>query len=260
MIFQPAEEEGTGAPALIEAGVLDGVGFIVGGHLDRLYPAGQMVVTEGPVNASTDEFVIELRGPGGHGARPQESADPIVAGAALVTSLQAIVGREVDPAAAAVVSVGRFEAGTAPNIIAPRARLEGTLRAQEPTIRVQLTRAVQRHAEALARAHCVTVDVVLRAGTPPVVNAAPAVAVARRAATRVVGTAGLVPLAAQNMGGEDFGFYLEQVPGCYVRFGAKPNGESYPAHSSRFVWDEAALLVGAKFYAEVALEGSTHAS
>lgn len=252
LIFQPAEETGTGAPALIEAGVLDGVALIFGGHLDRLYAAGQMVVTTGPVNASTDEFVIELSGPGGHAARPHESVDPIVAGSHLVTALQTLVSRTVDPTQAAVVSVGQFDAGTAPNVLARRARLEGTLRAQHADVRTQLVAALRRTAEATAAAHGVSVAVDVRASTPPVVNAPGPTALAHEAAALAVGREQLRPPATHNMGGEDFGFYLERTAGCYVRIGARPAGDSFPAHSSRFQFDEEALAVGAAYFYHVA--------
>jgi amidohydrolase len=256
LIFQPAEEHGGGAAALIEAGVLDGVGVIFGGHIDRLYAAGEIVAVPGPMNASTDEFTIELTAAGGHAARPHESPDPIVVGSAIVAALQTIVAREVDPTAPAVVTVGQFHAGTASNVIASRATLEGTLRAQDAKVRAHLKKAVLRHAEAVASAYGVAAHVTIHEGTPPVVNREPWVEPARRAAQAVVGDAGLAPMRTANMGGEDFGFYLERVPGCYVRFGARPEGESYPAHSSRFTWDESALIVGARYFAEVAIEAA----
>lgn len=256
LIFQPAEEVGGGARAVIEAGGLEGVGIIFGGHVDRQYEAGEFVIVEGPVNASTDEFIVELRAPGGHAARPHETADPIVAGSAIVLALQTIVTRDVDPTKAAVVSVGTFRAGSAPNIIASHVRLEGTLRAQDPEVRGLLRARVAELARAVAAAHRVDCDVELVESTPPVVNEATATAIARRAAVQVVGESGLRPMRTGNMGGEDFGFYVERVPGCFVRIGAKPVGDSYPAHSSRFTWDERALAYGAAYFHRVALEAA----
>ncbi|MCA9573220.1 MAG: amidohydrolase, partial [Myxococcales bacterium] len=124
LLFQPAEETGTGALAMIEAGVLEGVGMIFGGHLDRHYAPGELIVTDGPVNASTDTFTVEILGQQGHGARPHEAIDAIVVGSLLVTAIQTIVSREVDPAHPSVISVGSFHAGPAPNVIADRARPE----------------------------------------------------------------------------------------------------------------------------------------
>jgi len=253
LIFQPAEELGTGATAMIEKGALDGVGMIFGGHLDRWYDPGEVIVTEGPVNASTDEFSIDLTGPGGHGARPHETVDPIVVGSLLVSALQSVVTREIDPTLAAVVSVGQFHAGTAPNIIANHTRIEGTLRAQHPYVRAHLQAAVKRIAEGVATTHGVEVKVEIRDGTPPVINTGTPLALARRAAEAEVGADHVRPMQTGNMGGEDFGCYLEKVPGCFVRYGAKPPGESFPAHSSRFWWDEKALAVSASYLYRVAL-------
>lgn len=130
LIFQPAEETGNGAIAMIKAGVLQDVGIIFGGHLDRHYPTGSIVVTDGAVNASSDAFWITITGRGGHAARPHETVDAVVAGSLLVIALQTIVSREVNPAHPSVLSVGIFRAGSASNVIANEARLEGSIRAR----------------------------------------------------------------------------------------------------------------------------------
>jgi len=135
VIFQPAEERGAGAKAMIEAGALDDVQMIFAGHVDRHYPTGTIVTHAGAVNASTDTFRIDIRGKGGHAARPHESVDSVVVGSLLVMAIQTIVSREVNPAHPSVVTVGRFEAGTASNVIAGQAELEGTIRAQERSVR-----------------------------------------------------------------------------------------------------------------------------
>ncbi|NIM51670.1 MAG: amidohydrolase [Gemmatimonadales bacterium] len=255
-IFQPAEEKGAGAKAMMDQGVLDEVGMIFGGHLDRVYEVGEIVVQDGPMNASTDLFAIDIAGPGGHGARPHETVDPIVVGSFMIVALQTAVAREVDPTQPAVVSVGRIDAGTAPNVIAGHARLEGTLRAQHSEVRSQLQEVLRRIAEATASAHGADVTVEVEEGTPPVLNSPELVGLARQAAAGVVGAEGIRRLKSGNMGGEDFGFYLQHVPGCYVRFGARPRGRrSFPAHSSRFDFDEEALAVGASYFHQVALIG-----
>jgi hippurate hydrolase len=179
--------------------------------------------------------------------------DPIVAASELVLALQTIVTREIDPTHAAVVSVGRFAAGTAPNVIAASARVEGTLRAQRPDVRATLREAVTRIAHGVARTHRVEATVHVIDSTPPVINHPDATRLAREAARTVVGEQGLQPMLNGNMGGEDFGFYAEQIPACFVRIGARPAGESYPAHSSRFDWYERALAYGAAYLHRVAL-------
>ena len=253
LIFQPAEEKGSGAMAMIKEGVLDGAGLIFGGHLDRHYQPGTIVVSEGPVNASSDNFSIEIIGQGAHGARPHESIDAVVVGSLMIMALQTIVSREVDPARPSVVSVGQFHAGTAPNVIAGQAKLEGTVRAQDPAVRQQLLNSVRRIAESIAQLHGAKIHIMVAEGTPPLVNHPEMAALARRAAIEVVGESNVLPLKTANMGAEDFSYYLERIPGAYVRFGSQvPGREGYPAHSSKFDFDEDALAVGAAYYQAIA--------
>lgn len=253
LIFQPAEEKGAGASAMCEAGVLQDVAMIFGGHLDRHYGTGNIIVNEGAMNASSDRFVIDIVGQGGHGARPHESIDAVVVGSLMVMALQTIVSREVDPAHPSVVSVGLFRAGTVSNVIAGQARLEGTVRAQSQKVRDHLNASVKRIAESISQLHGAEVKVKISQGTPPLINSREMADLAREAGIAVVGKAHVIPLRTANMGGEDFSYYLEHVPGAYVRFGAQvPGREGYPAHSSRFDFDEAALNIGAAYYCSVA--------
>jgi hippurate hydrolase len=253
LIFQPAEEKGTGAQAMIQAGALEGAGMIFGGHLDRHYHPGAIVVAEGAVNASSDNFTIEIIGQGAHGARPHESIDAVVVGSLMIMALQTIVSREIDPARPSVVSVGQFQAGTAPNVIAGQARMEGTVRAQDPAVRRQLLNSVRRIAESIAQLHGARIHVVVKEGTPPLINTPDMATLARRAAVEAVGEANVLPLRTANMGAEDFSYYMEKIPGAYVRFGGQvPGKEGFPAHSSKFDFDEEALAVGAAYYRAVA--------
>jgi hippurate hydrolase len=253
LIFQPAEEKGLGALAMIAAGALDGVEMIFGGHVDRHYPTGQIVAHAGAVNASTDSFRIEIQGKGGHAARPHEGVDAVVVGSLLVMAIQTIVSREINPAHPSVVTVGRFDAGTASNVLAGRASLEGTIRAQEKTVRDHIVSSLSRICDSIGTLHNARVTMTLEEGTPPVVNPREMAEIARKAAVAVVGEANAVPLHTPNMGGEDFACYMERVPGCYVRLGARaPGREGFPAHSSKFEFDEAVLPIGARFFYEVA--------
>lgn len=253
LIFQPAEEKGEGALAMIEAGVLDGAAMIFGGHLDRHYQAGTVIVSEGPVNASSDTFRIRILGQGAHGARPHESIDAVVVGSLMVMALQTIVSREVDPAHPSVVSVGLFQAGTAPNVIAGQAMLEGTVRAQDENVRNHLHASVRRIAESIGQLHGAKVTVTMTPGTPTLKNSPDMVGLAREAAVQTVGEPNVLPLRSANMGAEDFSYYLEKIRGVYVRFGAQvPGREGFPAHSSKFDFDEHALAVGAAYYYAVA--------
>jgi hippurate hydrolase len=253
LVFQPAEEKGLGALAMIEAGALDGVEMIFGGHVDRHYPTGQIVAHAGAVNASTDSFRIDVEGKGGHAARPHEGIDAVVVGSLLIMTIQTIVSREINPAHPAVVTVGRFQAGTAPNVLAGRATLEGTVRTQEQAVRDHILSSLQRICESIGALHKARLSLSFEEGTPPVVNPKDMAEIARQAAVKVVGESGAVPLHTPNMGGEDFACYMDRIPGCYVRLGARAAGrEAGPAHSSRFEFDEGVLPIGAKYFYEVA--------
>jgi len=254
LVFQPAEEIGEGAAALIAAGALDGVAFVFAGHVDVGFPTGTIVVADGTVNASTDEFTIEISGPGGHAARPHESIDTIIVASHIVSSLQTVVSRRVPPDRSAVITIGRFHAGTAVNVLASSAVLEGTLRARDAETRALLRAAVREVATATAAAHGAAATVALHDGTPPVINHPAATTLARAAAVHVVGAEHVVNTPLANMGGEDFGFYGERAPAAFVRFGARPLGTAFaPAHSGRFEFDEQVLAVAAAFLHRVAL-------
>jgi amidohydrolase len=259
LIFQPAEERGLGAKAMVEEGALEDVALIFGGHLDRYFAWGSLIVTEGAVNASTDAFKIHITGQAGHAARPHETVDAVVVGSLMVMAIQTIVSREVNPAYPAVVSVGRFDAGMVANAIAGQATLEGTIRTQDPEVREHFKNSVRRIAESVAQLHSAVAEVSFWSGTPPVLNRPPETALAREAALRVVTEKKVQELTQANMGGEDFAFYLEEVPGCYIRFGSRiPRRRNYPAHSSKFDFDERALGIGALWLAEVARTAGRH--
>jgi amidohydrolase len=253
IVLQPAEEIGKGALALLESRTLDGVAAIFGAHVDRRFTVGKVVAQEGPLAAAADMFSVELVGRGAHGARPHESADPIVGAAALVSALQTIVSRRLNPAYPGVVSLGTVQGGSAPNIIPERVTLSGTLRATEPEIRQLLLDEVQRIAEATAALHRLEARVELELGPPALLNAAEPVEWAREAVRRTLGDNALVPLGSLNLAGEDFACYLEKIPGCFLRIGAcEPDSEPIPAHTSRFYAADGSVLVGAAVLAETA--------
>ncbi len=253
MVFQPAEEIGKGAKAIMGTGILDEVKAIFGGHVDRRFPVGQVIVQEGPLAASTDTFEIEVVGKGAHGARPHEAVDPIVVSAAIIMGLQTIVARRLNPAHAGVVSVGKIQAGSAPNVIPERATMSGTLRAIDPDTRRLLQEEVRQIAESTAAAHRAKAVVSIEYGTPPVVNLAEPVLWAREAVASLLGEQAIVPLPTLNMAGEDFAYYLEKIPGCFLRFGAcEEGGKQIPSHSPYFYAAEEAIVVGAAVLAETA--------
>ncbi|NNE65387.1 MAG: amidohydrolase [Pyrinomonadaceae bacterium] len=249
LIFQPAEEKASGAKAMIADGALDNAAMVFGGHIDRHYPLGTIIATDGPVNASSDTFDIQIGGKGGHAARPHETVDAVVVGSLLVMSIQTIVSREVNPAHPSVVTVGRFDAGTASNVISAQAHLSGTIRAQDYEVRIMLQDSIRRISESIGQLHAADVEVEIREGTSAVVNPPDMAAVCREAALKVVPEEFVHGLTTANMGAEDFADYMEVIPGCYVRFGSiLPEQTPHPAHSSKFDFDERVLGVGAAYY------------
>jgi amidohydrolase len=253
IVLQPAEEVGRGAAALLEAGALDGAAAIFGGHVDRRFAVGEVVAQEGPLAAAADVFEVELIGRGAHGARPHEAADPVVGAAALVQALQTIVSRRLNPAHPGVVSVGTIHGGSAPNIIPERVTLSGTLRSTDAGTRRLLLDEVRRIAEATAEVHELRARVELELGPPPLVNSPEAAAWAREAARGLLGEEALRPLGFLNLAGEDFACYLERMPGCFLRIGARePGAEATPAHSPRFFAAEESVWVGAAVLAQAA--------
>jgi hippurate hydrolase len=258
IVLQPAEETGRGALDVIDTGALDGVAAIFGGHVDRRFPVGQVVADDGPLAASADMFTIELIGQGAHAARPHESADPVVGLAAIIMSLQTIVARRINPATAAVVTIGSVHAGVASNVIPDRATLTGTIRATDPATRTLLKQEIERIATSTAAAHRLDARVTLDLGTPPVVNPPRAAQWARDAVANVLGKQALVPFGIVNMAGEDFAHYLERMPGCFMRIGARePGGDATPALSPKFAAAESSIFIGAVVLAEAARVASS---
>ncbi|MEO6331863.1 MAG: M20/M25/M40 family metallo-hydrolase, partial [Gemmatimonadaceae bacterium] len=196
---------------------------------------------------------IELTGRGAHGARPHESADPVVGAATLITALQTIVARRVNPAIPAVLTVATVHAGQASNVIPDRAAIGGTLRAVDGHTRELLATELRRVAEGVAAAHGLAVTVNITLGPPPIVNPEQPAVWAREAVNMVLGPGAVKPLGISNMGAEDFAFYMERMPACFMRIGARePNGAMIAAHSPQFHAAEASLFVGAAVLAETA--------
>jgi hippurate hydrolase len=234
-------------------GALDGVAAIFGAHVDRRFPVGTVVAEAGPLAASADNFRVELLGSGAHAARPHEARDPIVGAAALVGALQTIVSRRLDPSRAAVVTVGTINAGSAPNVIPDRAVLSGTMRATDPDTRRLLHEEVRRVAEGVAATHRLEAQVTIELGPPPIVNPPESTSWARAAVESLLGPDGVVPLGFVNLAGEDFAYYMERIPGCFLRVGAREiGGKPIPAHTPHFFAADEAIFVGAAVLAETA--------
>ena len=253
LLFQPAEEYGSGALDMIQDKALDGVRMIFAGHIDRHFEVGQIGAEPGLICAYTDPFDIKICGRGGHASRPHETVDSIVVASLLVMSIQTLVSREVNPSYPSVVSVGRIQGGSAANVIAEEAILEGTIRTTHTKVREQILAGLKRMVGAMDELYNAHTIIRLLEGLPPVINDPTAADLAREAAAAIVGDAGVVKQKHPSLGGEDFAQYLKKVPGCLVRFGASlPDHADAPAHSPYFDFDEKVLPIGAAFLAQVA--------
>jgi amidohydrolase len=246
LIFQPAEEGPGGALPMIEAGALDDppVEAIAMLHVDSRLDVGTIGIVPGPVNASADELYVDVRGVGGHGAYPHSAVDAIPAAAAVVLALQNVVAREIDPLASAVVTIGTISGGYRNNVIADEVKMSGTLRAHDPAVRDALEERVRRIVAGVAAAYNVDAQVQVVRGYPPVVNDEP---LAQRFAGYVRANSALrVERPQPTMGGEDFAYFAQRVPGLLIRLGVRSesSGAVHPAHSPLFRIDEDALPVG----------------
>ena len=253
LIFQPAEENGGGARTALADGALNDVVAIFAGHVTHEYTTGQIMVRDGSVTSQSDRFSIQIRGKGGHGARPHEAIDAIVISGFLITALQTLVSRETNPLHSAVVTIGMVCAGSAANVIAEEAELKGTIRTFRPEVRSNIHHGMKRMISAVAELHNAEIEISITEGYPPVINEPVATAVARMAAGEIVGREHVVGSEFPSMGSEDFAYYLDHVRGAFVRFGARPPGwDPIPLHSPAFDIDENVLAVGARFFDHVA--------
>lgn len=246
LLFQPAEEGPGGALPMIEAGALDDpkVDAVAMLHVDNRLPTGTIGITPGPVNAAADEFHVTIRGKGGHGASPHKAIDAIPCAAATVLALQNIAARETDPLATIVVTIGTIEGGYRNNVIADRVKMTGTVRTQDPAIRDGVEARLHRIVDGVAAAYGASATLEMFYGYPPVVND-PTLAANFARFVRETST---IPVTAPppTMGGEDFAYFAQRVPGVMVRLGiySESVGSIHPGHSPQFRLDEDALPTG----------------
>lgn len=244
-VFQPAEEGLGGAEGMVNDGVLEGVDYALAMHLWNEKPVGWLGIADGPTMAAADRFQVRIVGKGGHGAQPQAAEDPVLAASQVVTALQSIVSRHVDPLEAAVVSVTMFQAGTAFNIIPTDARLEGTIRTFAPEVTREVRTRFHRTVHGVAQAMGCRAEVALDLLTPAVINDPRVAALVRTAATEALPDA-VIDAHARTMGSEDMALMMYDIPGCYFFVGSNnpAKGLDAPHHHPRFDFDEAALPRG----------------
>ncbi|KQT44636.1 amidohydrolase [Aureimonas sp. Leaf454] len=251
LVFQPAEEGGAGGRAMIEDGLVDRFApdAFYGMHNLPGLPVGRFAMRPGPIMAATDEFSIAIAGRGGHAAIPNRTADPILAGAAIVQALQQIVSRNTDPLDSLVVSVTQFHSGFAHNVIPDEALVSGTVRSLRGETRDAAERRIHAIAEGTALAHGCTATTSYVRNYPVTVNDAGAAAFCGDVAARLVGEAQVDRAAPPLMAGEDFAYMLEARPGAYVFIG---NGPSANLHQARYDFDDRALPFGIAYWVSLA--------
>lgn len=252
LLFQPAEEGAGGAEACANDGVLEGVGSAFGLHLWNQLPVGKIGVNRGPLMAAVDEFSIDVEGPGGHGAAPHETRDPIVGAARIVEALQTIVAREISPLDAAVVTVGTIQGGSAFNVIPSLVRMTGTARSFTESAGRSLPEKMERIVRGTAEAAGVRATLKYRRVNRATVNDPAMADLVIEAARRLLGPEN-VETDTRTLGGEDMSIFLDRVPGCFFFVGSAPSGAHRPHHSPRFDFDERALAIGLEVFEAVAL-------
>jgi len=246
VIFQPAEEGGAGAEAMIKDGLMDrfGIEQVYGMHNGPGIPIGSFAIRPGPIMASTDSVDIKIEGHGGHAARPHKCIDSTLVGAQLIVALQSIVSRSVDPLESAVVSMCEFHSGNARNVIPQTALLRGTVRTLTPEVRDLLEKRVGEVCEGVARMTGAKIDLVYDRGYPVTVNHASQTDHAIRVAREVSGDAN-VHETPPLMGGEDFSYMLEARPGAFIFCG---NGDSAGLHHPAYDFNDEAILYGTSYW------------
>ena len=246
VIFQPAEEGGAGAAAMIKDGLMDrfAIDQVYGMHNGPGIPVGAFAIRPGPIMAATDSIDIRIEGLGGHAARPHKCIDSVLVGAQLVTALQSIVSRSVDPLESAVISICEFHAGNARNVIPQTAELRGTVRTLTDEVRELVEKRVREVVAGVAQITGAKIDLVYQRGYPVVVNHASQTDFATQVAKEVAGDANVHDMAPL-MGAEDFAYMLEQRPGAFIFCG---NGDSAGLHHPAYDFNDEAIVFGTSYW------------
>lgn len=248
ILFQPAEESSHGAETVLETGVFSDVTAIFGLHTAAYLPVGTLGIRAGSVMAAVDRFELNITGTGCHGGHPDEGVDTILVAASVIQAFQSIVGRNLNPFHTGVVSVTRINGGNTWNVIPDKVELEGTVRSMEKDDRIFIERRMREIAEHTAAAYGANAELLWYPGPPATVNEKAWSAFAQKVAEE----SGLEVVPQRNStGGEDFAFYLEKIPGCFINVGT---GVGYPNHHPKFYADEAALTPAAEYLEKLLVE------
>ena len=254
LIFQPAEENFGGAKIMMDEGLFEKFpcDAVFALHNEPGLPFGQFALREGPIMAAVDEARITVHGRGGHGAEPQDTADPIVCGASIIMALQSIVSRNIHPMDPSVVTVGAFHAGSASNIIPERAEIVVGIRSFDPGVRDELERRIRMIAEAQATSFGMRATVDYLRSYDATINHKAETDFVRDLAVRFAGADKVVDLERPFMGSEDFAYMLQERPGTYFFLGSKVTGEEKPLHHPAYNFNDDLLPIGAAFWTELA--------
>jgi len=254
-IFQPAEEKAQGASKIIEEGTIKGIDAILGIHLWADLPVGKVSLEPGPRMASTAMFKITIKGKGGHGSRPHQGVDAIMAASAVVMNLQSIVSREISPLDPAVVTIGKFNGGEAWNILCDKVILEGTTRCFNNQIGNKYSTIMERMIKRTANAYRAEGKLKYTILTPVLINDLNLSNISSQALIKNFGEESIVKLE-KTMGGEDFALYAQEIPSIFALVGARneDKGAKYPHHHKNFNIDENALIIGTSLYSQFALD------
>jgi hippurate hydrolase len=250
-IFQPAEEGGGGGKVMVDEGVADDASSIFALHLWPGLPLGKVATKAGPIMAAADAFEMEVKATGAHGAMPHLGSDAIAIAAQIVTALQTIVSREVDPVEPAVLTVGEIGAGTAFNVIPDRAHLGGTVRTLNADLRQNMPRRMEELARGIAKGMRGDVDLDYTFSYPVTVNDEAAANLALDVAEGLFGTESVLELPGPSMGAEDFSYFLESLPGAFIWLGIGEDASGL--HTPKFAFDEDVLVLGSALLAALAI-------
>ncbi|WP_239587738.1 amidohydrolase [Bacillus pakistanensis] len=253
LIFQPAEEVGTGAKEMVKQGAVEGVDHAFGLHIWSQMPTHKVACSPGPSFASADIFTVTFKGRGGHGAMPQDCIDAAIVASSFVMNVQSVVSRTIDPQHPAVVTVGKMVVGTRFNVIAENAVIEGTVRCFDPETRDHIDKQLQVYAENVANIYGAVAEVDYIRGTQAVINDGYSAKLVQKVASEAFGEE-VIYDEKPTMGGEDFSFYLDEVPGSFALVGAgNPEKDTeWAHHHGKFNVDEDGLATGAELYAQFA--------
>lgn len=255
LLFQPGEEVAQGAKALVEAGVLADVDAVMGIHVWNELEVGKLSIESGPRMAAVNQFIINVIGKGGHGSMPHQGVDALTAAAAVVMNLQSLVSREISPLDPSVLSVGIFKSGSRFNVLPGKAYLEGTTRCFSDELNDNFPEMIERVASETAASYRAEIEMEYNKMTLPCSNDKELAELGQKSAADLFGE-GCLAHVEKTTGGEDFSFYLAEVPGVFAFVGAKNENklEYHPHHHPGFNIDENALKVSSALYAKFALD------